>query len=53
MFGIPTPDNHHDGASCGNCNSKDTTAYYPMCCIEHFDEDVEEIMREQIKRLGW
>jgi hypothetical protein len=33
MFGKPTPDGHFDGGICGNCNSKDTVAYWPSCCL--------------------
>lgn len=37
MWGIPTPDSHHDGAKCSNCGSNDTIAYYPKCCVKNDD----------------
>lgn len=33
MWGVSVPEQHYDGAPCGNCGAVETVAYYPKCCL--------------------
>ncbi len=43
MFGIPGPEEHKDNGLCGNCNSRNTYAYYPTCCLKNLKQKYHRI----------